>query len=111
MIRFTILLTLWASNARASDNGQYYICDTSILEFDNQCIFALTGAQPEDWIQETVLHDINRDVGADFYRGVQSYDGETMLSISPKPWVNGDSLVTSDDPITGKIILVVSRDQ
>ena len=31
-----------------------------------------------------------------------------MLSISPKPWVNGDSLVTSDDPITGKIVLVLS---
>ena len=61
------------------------------------------GAQPEDWIQETVLHDINRDIGADFYRGVQSYDGETMLSISPKPWVNGDSLVASDDPITGDL--------
>ena len=66
------------------------------------------GAQPEDWIQETVLHDINRDIGADFYRGVQSYDGETMLSISPKPWVNGDSLVASDDPITGKIVLALS---
>ena len=61
------------------------------------------GEQPEDWIQETVLHDINRDVGADFYRGVQSYDGETMLSVSPKPWVNGDSLVASDDPITGDL--------
>ena len=26
-----------------------------------------------------------------------------MLSISPKPWVNGDSLVASDDPITGDL--------
>jgi hypothetical protein len=103
MIRFAILLTLVVSNAKASDNGKYYACDTSILDSDNQCIFALTGEQPEDWIQETVLHDINRDVGADFYRGVQSYDGETMLSVSPKPWVNGDSLVASDDPITGDL--------
>jgi len=103
MIRFAILLTLVVSNAKASDNGKYYACDTSILNSDNQCIFDLTGEQPEDWIQETVLHDINRDVGADFYRGVQSYDGETMLSVSPKPWVNGDSLVASDDPITGDL--------
>ena len=74
--------------------------------FENIILFELTkfiGEQPEDWIQETVQHDINRDVGADFYRGVQSYDGETMLNISPKPWVNGDSLVASDDPITGDL--------
>ena len=43
MIRFTILLTLLVSNARASDNGKYYTCDTSILDSDNQCIFDLTG--------------------------------------------------------------------
>ena len=72
--------------------------------FGNKIPFSkFIGEQPEDWIQETVLHDINRDVGADFYRGVQSYDGETMLSVSPKPWVNGDSLVASDDPITGDL--------
>ena len=43
MIRFAILLTLVVSNAKASDNGKYYACDTSILDSDNQCIFALTG--------------------------------------------------------------------
>ena len=43
MIRFAILLTLVVSNAKASDNGKYYACDTSILNSDNQCIFALTG--------------------------------------------------------------------
>ena len=43
MIRFAILLTLVVSNAKASDNGKYYACDTSILDSDNQCIFDLTG--------------------------------------------------------------------
>jgi len=100
---FIIVLTLGISCTMASDNGKYYICDTSKLESDNECIFVFNGEQPEDWIQEPISHDINRDVGADFYRGVQSYDGETMLSLSPKPWVNGDSLVASDDFITGEL--------
>ena len=26
-----------------------------------------------------------------------------MLSVSPKPWVNGDNLVASSDPITGDV--------
>ena len=26
-----------------------------------------------------------------------------MLNVSPKPWVNGDSLVASNDPITGDL--------
>ena len=43
MIKFAIILSLAVSNARASDNGKYYTCDTSILESDNQCIFDLTG--------------------------------------------------------------------
>ena len=42
-MRFAIFLTLLVSNARASDNGKYYTCDTSILDSDNQCIFDLTG--------------------------------------------------------------------
>ena len=54
----------------ASDNGKYYICDTTILNSDNKCIFALSGDQPAEWIQETVEHDISRSVGADFYREV-----------------------------------------
>ena len=54
----------------ASDNGKYYICDTTILNSDNKCIFALSGDQPAEWIQETVEHDINRSVGDDFYREV-----------------------------------------
>ena len=43
MIRSAILLTLAVLNVRASDNGKYYTCDTSILDSDNQCIFDLTG--------------------------------------------------------------------
>ena len=53
MIRFAILLTLAVSNARASDNGKYYTCDTSILDSDNQCIFDLTGEH-----KGKVLHSI-----------------------------------------------------
>ena len=88
-------------------NLERSLLDTCLLIIELKTLFSelnkFIGEQPEDWIQETVLHDINRDVGADFYRGVQSYDGETMLSVSPKPWVNGDSLVASDDPITGDL--------
>jgi len=103
MIKQFIFITLSISIAHASDNGGYYTCNAEKLASDNQCIFDLTGTQPADWIQEPVKHDISRDVGPDFYRGVQSYDGQTMLSVSPKPWVNGDSLVGSDDPVTGDL--------
>ena len=52
MIRFAILLTLAVSNARASDNGKYYTCDTSILDSDNQCIFDLTGEHILETVQD-----------------------------------------------------------
>jgi len=103
MIKQIIFITFSVSLALGSDNGGYYTCDATTLNTDNQCIFDLTGTQPEDWIQEPIEHDINRDVGPDFYRGVQSYDGETMYSISPRPWVNGDSLVGSDAAVTGDL--------
>jgi len=96
---FVLLLAI-VSSAFASDNGKYYKCDEDILAADNQCIFTLTGDQPDDWIQETVLHNVDRTVGKDFCRGVMSYAG-VMLSVSPKPWVNGDVLVGSTDKITG----------
>ena len=104
MTNFKVLGTLFllAKLVLASDNGKYYVCDTAILESDNQCIFVLTGEQPDSWL-DAVEHDINRDVGPDFYRGVQSYDGETMLNLTPIPWVNGDSLVGSADPVTGDL--------
>ena len=53
MIRFAIFLTLAVLNVRASDNGKYYTCDTSILDSDNQCIFDLTGEH-----KGKVLHSI-----------------------------------------------------
>jgi len=103
MIKEIIFITFSLSIALGSDNGKYYVCDTAKLQSQNECIFVLTGAQPDDWIQETVEHDIDRNVGADFYRGVQSHDGETMLPLTPKPWANGDSLVGTDDPVTGDL--------
>jgi len=99
----TVCLLLAAcSLVFASENGGYYECDVGLLASDNQCIMALTGAQPDDWVTPAIPHDINHDVGADFYRGVQSYTGD-MLSVSPKPWVNGDTLVATaeDNAITG----------
>ena len=83
----------------ASDNGKYYKCDETTLAADNKCIFTLTGDQPDDWVP-IEKHDVDISVGADFYRGVQSYTG-TMLSVSPKPWVNGDKLVGSSTKIEG----------
>ena len=83
----------------ASDNGKYYICDTEKLAADNECIFVLNGDQPADWVAQEE-HNINREVGADYYRGVQGYAG-SMLSVSPKPWANGDKLVASTTKIEG----------
>ena len=53
MSHFKVLgtLLLLAKLLLASDNGKYYVCDTAILESDNQCIFALTGDQPDDWVE------------------------------------------------------------
>jgi len=85
----------------ASENGGYYECDATDLEDNNVCTFALTSTAPEDWVTPAQPHDIDRTVGATFYRGVMGYAGD-MLSVSPKPWVNGDELVnTAPDMITG----------
>ena len=88
------------STALASENGGYYTCNADILADDNQCIFDLTEDAPAAWGGETILHNLDRTVGPDFYRGVESLAGD-MLSVSPKPWVNGDELVGTTDAITG----------
>jgi len=103
MIKLIIFIAISLSVAHGGSNGKFYVCDEDILASDNKCIFVFNGEQPEDWIQEPIKHDIDRDVGADFYRGVQTYDGETMLSVSPAPWTNGDFLVGTDDPVTGDL--------
>ena len=49
------------STALASENGGYYTCDAPTLAAKNQCIFALTGSQPEDWIKNpcsTILTEL-----------------------------------------------------
>ena len=53
MSHFKVLgtLLLLAKLLLASDNGKYYVCDTAILDSDNQCVFALTGDQPDDWTE------------------------------------------------------------
>ena len=85
----------------ASDNGGYYVCDASKLASDNQCIFALSGSQPDDWTTTgAVPHNLDRNVGADFYRGIQKNDGSMITKVNPKPWANGDVLVATDDPVT-----------
>ena len=87
------------SPSLASENGRYYICDTAKLASENQCIFALSGNQPDTWtsLEE---HNIDRGVGPEFSRGIKNKDATTMLGKSPKPWTNGDRLVASDEPIT-----------
>lgn len=85
----------------ASENGGYYQCNEDALDNDNVCTFELTESAPDDWVTPAQPHDIDRTVGDAFYRGVMSYTGD-MLSVSPKPWVNGDVLVgTAPDMITG----------
>ena len=66
----------------ASENGGYYVCDTEILASDNKCIFTLSGDQPADWV-DLEAHNIDRDVGPVFYRGVEKYDGSKILGTSP----------------------------
>ena len=84
----------------ASENGKYYVCNEEVLESNNQCIFALSGDQPDDWV-DLEEHDIDREIGPDFYRGVEKYDGSKILGTSPLPWANGDSLVATDEKISG----------
>ena len=92
--------TLLAATTFASENGKYYVCDAGILNSDNKCIFALSGRQPSDWIQEPVKHNIDRAVGPDGYRGIRSYNGD-MLHVAPRPWTNGDELIGTIDPVVG----------
>ena len=75
----------------ASENGKYYICNAEILASENRCIFEFSGDQPADWVREET-HDVDRTVGENFHRGVESYQGK-MLPVSPRPWTNGDKLV------------------
>ena len=84
----------------ASENGKYYVCNPEALASNNQCIFALSGDEPDDWVP-LEEHDIDRDVGEDFYRGIQKYDGSKILGTSPLPWANGDRLVATDEKISG----------
>ena len=78
----------------ASENGKYYVCDEATLASDNKCIFALSGDEPEEWVP-LEQHNIDREIGPDFYRGVEKYDGSQILGTSPLPWANGDRLVSS----------------
>ena len=98
------LLPFLLSTALASENGGYYTCDEAALKDDNQCIFALTNTAPEDWVTPATNHSVDRSVGADFCREVQHLDASgvgTPLSVSPKPWANGDVLAGSTSKITG----------
>ena len=100
LFQSTCLLFASSMVVSASKNGGDYACDADLLASDNVCIFTLTGDQPEEWIQHTVLHNVNRSVGPDFYRGVESFEG-VLLPVTPKPWANGDVLVGTTDPVTG----------
>jgi len=99
-----ILVSLMATIPRShGQNGKYYVCDTTALSDENLCIFALSGEQPDEWTElGLVEHNIDRTVGEDFHRGVQDSDG-TMLTVTPAPWDNGDTLAASADAITGDL--------
>ena len=99
MDKLIFAVSLLSATAFASKNGQYYICNTTILASDNECIFAFSGNQPSDW-DETVKHNIDRSVGEDFHRGVQNSTGH-ILHVTPKPWSNGDKLVGTTNAVTG----------
>jgi len=102
MESFSKLLAIFSliSSVFGSENGGYYICDVETLASENQCVFALSGDEPDDWVA-LEEHSVDRDVGPDFYRGVEKYDGSKILGASPLPWTNGDRLVGTDEKVSG----------
>lgn len=91
-----VAAALLAVGTIASANGLLYVCDTTRLASNNQCIFAASstntiGATP---------HNINRAVAADGFRIVRDING-TQLTVTPKPWSQGDVLAASTTQQTG----------
>lgn len=81
----------------ASENGKYYVCDTTILKEKNECIFKETSDAPFD---TAAPHNIVR--GKDQYRQVVTAKGDALM-VTPKPWTNGDNFLDTNKIVTGDL--------
>ncbi|KAK3241010.1 hypothetical protein CYMTET_49185 [Cymbomonas tetramitiformis] len=92
---FIALLSLFLVAVTASENGLLYVCDASILSSSNMCVFTasssnIVGASP---------HVIDRRIGGECYRAVSDSQG-TQLTVSPKPWTQGDKIIASESQLS-----------
>ena len=74
----------------SSTNGLLYECDAEKLAAEDMCYFVSTGSDTMG------PHNIDRSVAADGFRQVSDVNG-SPLSISPKPWTQGDQLTASSE--------------
>jgi len=93
-----ILLVIFSTSievfVEGSSNGGYYTCsptDSDTLP----CFFSATSSAP---FTTAIPHNIDTDIAPDGYRIVKDENGNN-LSMSAKPWTNGDVLSTTCAPI------------
>lgn len=95
-LRWVVLVAPLCSPAMASTNGLLYACDSNKLASEKLCYFTTTG-------DPVSTHSIDRNVADDTFRKVVDADGKD-LSVSPKPWTQGDHLAASADNLTGNLL-------
>lgn len=88
-----LMLIALMGMSEGSENGQYYVCDTGVLASDNLCKFVDSGSAP--WT--LVEHNVDRS-GADYRRQVVDANNNPGR-LTPRPWTNGDDLVTSNTAV------------
>merc|ERR1719186_1267905 len=83
----------------ASPNGGYYSCD--FTSSSDLCIFSLSSSAPDDWkALGAVEHGTTVSPCKDGNCQVQDLNGDA-LTLSPKPWKNGDNIVATTTTNTG----------
>ena len=91
-----VAVALVATAVSASANGQLYECDSARLSSENLCYFVATSSNTVG----ASAHNINRAVAADGYRKIVGSTG-TDVTLSPRPWTQGEMLAASSTEITG----------
>ena len=90
------LIAALAAPAAASENGLLYVCDTTRLSSENLCYFVASSTNTVG----ASGHNIDRSVAADGFRVIQGSSGST-LTLSPRPWTQGDVLAATTTEQTG----------
>jgi len=93
-----VLFGLLLSTIYASENGAYYQCNAAKTTSDDLCFFEATPAGTTVWGGPAVEDTVNNKVGADFMRTAADTSGKA-LTLSPKPWTNGDKEIASSTAI------------